>query len=108
MFEELESQEIDGTQTLADVELPEGYSFVDAEQTLNVGENIVALNYNPDPYNYETVSGNIVVIVASETVSGVKDIRNAKSQNVKKYVENGTLIIEVEGVKYDITGKVVR
>ncbi|MBP5418950.1 MAG: leucine-rich repeat protein [Bacteroidales bacterium] len=107
-FEEIESQVIESTQTLADVTLPEGYSFVNAEQTLNLGENTVALNYNPDPVNYETVSGNMLVIVTKATVTGVQDAQNAKSQNVKKYVENGSLIIEVDGVKYDITGKVVK
>jgi HKD family nuclease len=107
-FEEIKSQVIESTQTLADVTLPEGYSFVNAEQTLNLGENTVALNYNPDPVNYETVSGNMVVIVTKATVTSVQDAQNAKSQNVKKYVENGSLIIEVDGVKYDITGKVVK
>ncbi|MBR6249908.1 MAG: leucine-rich repeat protein [Bacteroidales bacterium] len=108
VFVEIESQVIESTQTLADVTLPEGYSFVNAEQTLNLGENTVALNYNPDPVNYETVSGNMLVIVTKATVTGVQDAQNAKSQNVKKYVENGSLIIEVDGVKYDITGKVVK
>ncbi|MCR5695437.1 MAG: leucine-rich repeat domain-containing protein [Marinilabiliaceae bacterium] len=107
-FVEIESQTIDNTQTLADVTLPEGYSFVNAEQTLNVGENTVALNYNPDPANYETVSGNMTVIVTKAIVTDVQDVQNVKSQSVKKYLENGTLIIEVDGVKYDITGKVVK
>lgn len=107
-FVEIESQTIDNTQTLADVTLPEGYSFVNAEQTLNAGENTVALNYNPDPANYETVSGNLTVIVTGTIVTDVQDVQNVKSQSVKKYLENGTLIIEVDGVKYDITGKVVK
>jgi hypothetical protein len=107
-FVELESQVIDNTQTLADVSLPAGYSFVNAEQTLEVGENTVALNYNPDPDNYETVSGNMTVIVTSSIVTGVQDVQNTKSQNVKKYLENGMLIIEVNGEKYDVTGRVVK
>jgi hypothetical protein len=107
-FVEIESQTIDNTQTLADVTLPEGYSFVNAEQTLNAGENTVALNYNPDPANYETVSGNMTVIVTGTIVTDVQDVQNVKSQSVKKYLENGTLIIEVDGVKYDVTGRVVK
>ncbi len=107
-FVEIESQVIDNTQTLADVTLPEGYSFANAEQTLEVGENTVALNYNPDPDNYETVSGNMTVIVTKAIVTDVQDLQNAKSKNVKKYLENGMLIIEVNGVKYDVTGRVVK
>ncbi|MBR6250913.1 MAG: leucine-rich repeat domain-containing protein [Bacteroidales bacterium] len=107
-FTEIDSEVIDNTQTLADVTLPAGYSFANAEQTLEVGENTVALNYNPDPDNYETVSGNMTVIVTSSIVTGVQDVQNTKSQNVKKYIENGTLIIEVDGVKYDVTGRVVK
>ena len=107
-FTEIDSEVIDDTQTLADVTLPAGYSFADAEQTLEVGENTVALNYNPDPDNYETVSGNMTVIVTSSIVTGVQDVQNTKSQNVKKYLENGILIIEVNGVKYDVTGRVVK
>lgn len=107
-FTEIDSEVIDDTQTLADVTLPAGYSFVNAEQTLEVGENTVALNYNPDPDNYETVSGNMTVIVTSSIVTGVQDVQNTKSQNVKKYFENGILIIEVNGVKYDVTGRVIK
>ncbi len=107
-FTEIDSEVIDDTQTLADVTLPAGYSFANAEQTLEVGENTVALNYNPDPDNYETVSGNMTVIVTSSIVTGVQDVQNTKSQNVKKYIENGMLIIEVDGVKYDVTGRVVK
>ncbi|MBP5420459.1 MAG: InlB B-repeat-containing protein [Bacteroidales bacterium] len=107
-FVEIESQVIDNTQTLADVSLPAGYSFVNAEQTLEVGENTVALIYNPDADNYEDASGYMTVIVTGTTVTDVQDVQNVKSQNVKKYLENGTLIIEVNGVKYDVTGRVVK
>ena len=103
-----ESQTIVSTQTLADIILPAGYSFVDADQTLEVGENTVALNYNPDADNYETVQGNMIVVVENAIKTGVHNIRNANGKGVKKYLENGILIIEVEGVKYDVTGRIIK
>ena len=147
-FTDIESQTITCKQTLADVNLPAGYSFADAEQKLEDGENTVALVYNPDVKNYETASGSMTVTVehsfvnyiynndatteadGTETATcehgcGATDTRTAEGtklpdavtavrsietekQHAKKYLENGMVIIEVDGVKYDVTGRVVK
>ena len=41
------------------------------------------------------------------TVTAVNGV-DAEKQHAKKYIENGMLIIEVDGVKYDVTGRVVK
>lgn len=186
-----EKQTINCQQTLANVTLSDGYRLVNAEQTLAIGDNTVALIYNPDENNYENATGNMTVVVEHKSVvtdeaiaatcteaaitegshceachttivaqtsvgeplghsftnyvynndatkladgtetavcdhgCGTTDTRtavgtmlpgtvtavngvDAKKQHAKKYIENGTLIIEVNGVKYDVTGRVIK
>ncbi|MBE6341181.1 MAG: hypothetical protein E7069_10685 [Bacteroidales bacterium] len=185
-----EKQTINCQQTLANVTLSDGYRLVNAEQTLAIGDNTVALIYNPDENNYENATGNMTVVVEHKSVvtdeavaatctedgktegshceachtvivaqeveeatghlftnyvynndatkladgtetavcdhgCGTTDTRtavgtmlpgtvttvnevDAEKQHAKKYIENGTLIIEVNGVKYDVTGRVVK
>ena len=186
-----EKQTINCQQTLANVTLSDGYRLVNAEQTLAIGDNTVALIYNPDENNYENATGNMTVVVEHKSVvtdeavaatcteaaitegshceachttvvaqtsvgeplghaftnyiynndatkladgtetaecdhgCGTTDTRtavgtmlpgtvttvnevDAEKQHAKKYIENGMLIIEVNGVKYDVTGRVVK
>lgn len=63
LFVEIEDHAISCVQTLANITLPDGYTFADESQELTIGENTVALNYNPDADNYETVSGDMTVTV---------------------------------------------
>ncbi|MBP5420457.1 MAG: hypothetical protein J6Y72_11680 [Bacteroidales bacterium] len=67
-FTAVERQTINCLQTLADVTLPEGYRLVNAEQTLTIGDNTIALYYNPDENNYEDATGNMTVVVEHKTV----------------------------------------
>ena len=41
------------------------------------------------------------------SVTAVNNVE-AEKQHAKKYLENGILIIEVNGVKYDVTGRVIK
>ena len=185
-----EKQTINCQQTLANVTLSDGYRLVNAEQTLAIGDNTVALIYNPDENNYENATGNMTVVVEHKSVvtdeaiaatctedgktegshceachtvivaqeveeatghlftnyvynndatkladgtetavcdhgCGTTDTRtavgtmlpgtvtavnevDAEKQHAKKYIENGILIIEVDGVKYDVAGRIVK
>lgn len=149
LFVEIEDQAISCVQTLANITLPDGYTFADESQELTIGENIVALNYNPDADNYETVSGDMTVTVehsftnyvynkdatteadgtetaicdhgcgATDThtaegtmlpsvVTSLDDHQVTDKQHAKKYIEHGKLIIEVNGVKYDVAGRAIK
>ena len=63
-----EKQTINCQQTLANVTLSDGYRLVNAEQTLAIGDNTVALIYNPDENNYENATGNMTVVVEHKSV----------------------------------------
>ncbi|MBP5420691.1 MAG: InlB B-repeat-containing protein [Bacteroidales bacterium] len=146
------AQTIACNQTLADIELPEGFEFENVETEIAVGSTkIVTLKYTPsDVDNYEVVTGielsvtktdhsftnyvynNDATELADGTETAVCDhgcgatdtrtaegtklpgsvtaVNNveAEKQHAKKYLENGILIIEVNGVKYDVTGRVVK
>ncbi len=146
------AQTIACNQTLADIELPEGFEFENVETEIAVGSTkIVTLKYTPsDVDNYEVVTGielsvtktghsftnyvynNDATELADGTETAVCDhgcgatdtrtaegtilpgtvtaVNNveAEKQHAKKYIENGMLIIEVNGVKYDVTGRVVK
>ncbi|MBE6341721.1 MAG: hypothetical protein E7069_13495 [Bacteroidales bacterium] len=146
------AQTIACNQTLADIELPEGFEFENVETEIAVGSTkIVTLKYTPsDVDNYEVVTGielsvtktghsftnyvynNDATELADGTETAVCDhgcgatdtrtaegtklpgtvtaVNNveAEKQHAKKYLENGILIIEVNGVKYDVTGRVIK
>lgn len=149
LFVEIEDHAISCVQTLANITLPDGYTFADESQELTIGENTVALNYNPDADNYETVSGDMTVTVehsftnyvynkdatteadgtetalcdhgcgATDThtvegtmlpsvVTSLDDHQVTDKQHAKKYIEHGKLIIEVNGVKYDVAGRAIK
>lgn len=149
LFVEIEDHAISCVQTLANITLPDGYTFADESQELTIGENIVALNYNPDADNYETVSGDMTVTVehsftnyvynkdatteadgtetalcdhgcgATDThtvegtmlpsvVTSLDDHQVTDKQHAKKYIEHDKLIIEVNGVKYDVAGRAIK
>ncbi len=95
-------------QTLAEVALPEGWSWVDA--STNVGNEIGDQTF-PATYagstNYKATTADLTVTVSRGAVTTVNGV-DAEKQHAKKYIENGMLIIEVDGVKYDVTGRVVK
>ncbi|MBR6252112.1 MAG: hypothetical protein IKR17_13120 [Bacteroidales bacterium] len=95
-------------QTLAEVELPEGWAWVDA--STNVGNEIGDKTF-PATYagstNYKATTADLTVTVSRGAVTAVNGV-DAEKQHAKKYIENGILIIEVDGVKYDVTGRVVK
>ena len=95
-------------QTLAEVELPEGWAW--NEPTTNVGNEIGDKTF-PATYagstNYKATTADLTVTISRGTVTAVNGV-DVEKQHATKYLENGMLIIEVNGVKYDITGKVVK
>ncbi len=95
-------------QTLAEVALPEGWSWVDA--STNVGNEIGDQTF-PATYagstNYKATTADLTVTISRGAVTAVNGV-DAEKQHATKYLENGMLIIEVDGVKYDVTGRVVK
>ncbi|MBE6341179.1 MAG: hypothetical protein E7069_10675 [Bacteroidales bacterium] len=55
----------------------------------------------------ETDTRVAVGTMLPSTVTTVNEV-DAEKQHAKKYIENGMLIIEVNGVKYDVTGRVIK
>ena len=45
-----------------------------------------------------------VVSVDTQTVTGINDINTNSNANVRKYIENGQVVIERNGVKYNVMG----
>lgn len=82
---------------LGDIELPEGYSFIDSSTTLVslIGNNEFKAIYTPsDKDNYESVDG--IIIVTASKITGSLDITNATDNTI-----NYTY-----GDKYEITTSV--
>ncbi|MCL2282025.1 MAG: leucine-rich repeat domain-containing protein, partial [Fibromonadales bacterium] len=96
-------------QTLADVSLPAGWSWVNATASVgNPGPQIHKANYNPDPSNYNTITGIDVAItvdlvnLANATIThNATYIYDGSGKVLNITVTLGGMILEL-GQHYDI------
>ena len=95
-------------QTLADVELPEGWSWQNAVKTPvgNVGDNTFTAVYTPDDTeNYNTATAEVTVTVKQADIS--EQIKAEGEQNILLDLETGSTIltayVEGDGIPNDGT-----
>ena len=109
----INSENIEGTYTMEDVNTyVSAVYFEDDTYTDFFTAEINIVRNNDGSYTataellcYNNTMYVVTINAEADETTGVDDIRAAR---LHKYIENGRLIIERDGVRYDITGQMIR